>query len=117
MKSANIENRNQMNSLIRECNYYKKPIIELSENFRKLCDVINDPEDWTPEKPFCLAFEWMDTTFADIAFDEHMRDPVLVANIVKVCLEAFAELEKENLVYTGIINCPTLRLLKLSFTE
>ncbi|TVY57777.1 hypothetical protein LCER1_G000921, partial [Lachnellula cervina] len=49
---------------------------------------------WTTQKPFCLAFEWMDTTLAEVPFEEHVNDPVLVANIVKVCLEAFVELEK-----------------------
>ena len=101
MKSANLENETQVDSLVREYSYYKKPFIESSRNFRKLCDIINDPKDWTDQKPFCLAFEWMDTTLTEASFEEHMKDPVLVANIIKVCLEAFAELEKEHLVYTG----------------
>jgi hypothetical protein len=54
------------------------------------------------QKPFCLAFEWMDTTLAEVPFEEHMKDPVLVSNIVKVWLEAFVELEKEHLVYSGM---------------
>ncbi|KUJ07410.1 kinase-like protein [Mollisia scopiformis] len=44
----------------------------------------------------------MDTTLAEVPFEEHMKDPVLVANIVKVCLEAFVELEKEHLVYSDL---------------
>jgi hypothetical protein len=44
----------------------------------------------------------MDTTLAEISFEEHMEDPVLVASIIKVCLEAFVELEKEHLIYSGM---------------
>jgi len=41
-------------------------------------------------------------TLAEVFFKEHMKDPILVANIVKVCLEAFVELEKEHLVYLDL---------------
>jgi serine/threonine protein kinase len=102
VKSADVENQTQVDCLVKEYKYYKKPSIESSRNFRKLCDIINDPIGWTAQKPFCLAFEWMDTTLAEVPFEEHMKDPVLVANIVKVCLEAFVELEKEHLVYSGM---------------
>ncbi|KAH9224447.1 kinase-like domain-containing protein [Leptodontidium sp. 2 PMI_412] len=44
----------------------------------------------------------MDTTLAEVPFEEHMKDPALIANIVKVCLEAFVELEKEHLVYSDL---------------
>lgn len=97
-----------MDSLVKEYKYYKKPCIESSKSFRTPCDIINDPIDWTDQKPFCLAFEWMDTTLAEVPFNEkqRMENPVLVANVVKVCLEAFAELEKEHLVYSGISFLP-----------
>jgi hypothetical protein len=39
---------------------------------------------------------------AEVPFEEYIKDPVLAANIVKVCLEAFVELEEEHLVYSGI---------------
>ncbi len=106
VKSADLENQTQVDCLVKEYNYYKKPSIESSRNFRKLCDIINDPISWTAQKPFCLAFEWMDTTLAEIPFEQHMKDPVLVANIVKVCLEAFFELQKEHLVYSGMPFAP-----------
>ncbi len=102
LKSANLENQTQMDCLVKKYQYYKKPSIESSRNFRKLSDIINDPIGWTAQKPFCLAFEWMDTTLAEVPFEEHMKDPILVASIVKVCLEAFVELEKEHLVHSGI---------------
>jgi serine/threonine protein kinase len=102
VKSADLENQTQVDCLVKEYKYYKKPSIESSRNFRKLCDIINDPIGWTAQKPFCLAFEWMDTTLAEVPFEEHMKDPILVANIVKVCLEAFVELEKEHLVYSDL---------------
>ncbi|CZT08249.1 uncharacterized protein RAG0_13405 [Rhynchosporium agropyri] len=107
VKSADLENQTQMDSLVKEYKYYKKPSIESSTNFRKLCNVIHVPTGWTAQNPFCLAFEWMDTTLAEVPFEEHMKDPVLVANIVKVCLEAFVELEKEHLVYSGMQFTPT----------
>jgi serine/threonine protein kinase len=88
--------------LVKEYKYYQKPSIGLFRNFRKMCDVINDPIGWTAQKPFCLAFEWMDTTLAEVPFEKYMKSPVLVANIVRVCLEAFVELEKEHLVYSGM---------------
>ena len=112
VKSAHLENETQVDCLIKECEYYKKPSIESSRDFRKLCDIINDPIGWTAQKPFCLAFEWMDKTLAEVPFAEHindpvfMNDPVLVANIIKVCLEAFVELEKEHLVYAGMSFTP-----------
>ncbi|XMA16272.1 hypothetical protein WAI453_009063 [Rhynchosporium graminicola] len=102
VKSADLENETQMDSLVKEYKYYRKPSIESSTNFRKLCDVIHVPTGWTAQKPFCLAFEWMDTTLAEVPFEEHMKDPGLVANIIKVCLEAFVELEKEYLVYSDL---------------
>ncbi|CZT03806.1 uncharacterized protein RCO7_07568 [Rhynchosporium graminicola] len=102
VKSADLENETQMDSLVKEYKYYRKPSIESSTNFRKLCDVIHVPTGWTAQKPFCLAFEWMDTTLAEVPLEEHMKDPGLVANIVKVCLEAFVELEKEHLVYSDL---------------
>ena len=101
VKSADVENTAQIDSLLREYKYYKKPFIESSPNFRKLYDVINDPTGWTIHKPFCLAFEWMAMTLAEVSFEEHVDRPVLVAKIVKVCLEALVELEKQRLVYTG----------------
>ena len=42
-------------------------------------------------------------TLADVSFEDHMRSPVLVAAIVKTCLEAFAVLGRANLVYTGML--------------
>jgi hypothetical protein len=45
----------------------------------------------------------MDTTLAEVPFEKHMKDPVLVVDIVKVCLEAFVVLEKEHLVYSGML--------------
>lgn len=102
VKSADLENQTQVDCLVKEYKYYKKPSIESSRNFRNLCDIINDPIGWTAQKPFCLAFEWMDMTLAEVPFEEHMKDLVLVANIVKVCLEAFVELEKEHLVYSDL---------------
>ena len=101
VKSADLENQTQMDCLVKEYKYHQKPSIKSSRNFRKLCDIINDTVGWTAQKPFCLAFEWMDTTLAEVPFEEHMKDPVLVANIVRVCLQAFVELEKEHLVYSG----------------
>ncbi|KAH8728767.1 hypothetical protein GQ44DRAFT_724214 [Phaeosphaeriaceae sp. PMI808] len=101
VKSADLGNQTQMDCLMKEYKYYKKPSIESSRNFRKLCDIVNDPIDWTVQKPFYLAFEWMDTTLAEVPFEKRINNPILVANIVKVCLEAFAELEKEHLVYTA----------------
>jgi len=86
---------------VKEYKYYKRPSIHSSRNFRKLYDTINDPRSWTAQNPFCLAFEWMDTTLAEVSFEDHMKNPVLVASIVKVCLEAFVELEKEHIVYSG----------------
>ncbi len=50
----------------------------------------------------------MDTTLAEVPFEEYMKDPVLVANIVKVCLEVFVELENEHLVYLGILFTPRI---------
>ncbi|KAF7871644.1 hypothetical protein EAF04_003751 [Stromatinia cepivora] len=102
VKSADLENQIQVHCLVKEYKYYKIPSIESSRNFRKMCDVINDPIGWTPQKPFCLAFGWMDTILAEVSFEEHMKNPRLVANIVKVCLEAFVELEKDHLVYTDL---------------
>jgi len=75
-----------MDSLVKEYKYHQKPSIKSSRNFRKLCDIINDPIGWTAQKPFCLAFEWMDTSLAEVPFEEHVKDLVLVANIVKVCM-------------------------------
>ncbi|TVY18848.1 Cyclin-dependent kinase 20, partial [Lachnellula arida] len=102
VKSADLENQTQVDCLVKEYKYYKKPSIESSRSFRKLYDIINDPIGWTAQKPFCLAFKWMDTTLAEVPFEEHMKDPVLVANIVKVYLEAFVELENEHLVYSNL---------------
>lgn len=102
VKGANLENQTQVDCLVKEYNYYKKPSIASSKNFRRLCDIINGHIGWTAQKPFCLAFEWMDTTLAEVPFEEHMKDPALIANIVKVCLEAFVELGKEHLVYSGM---------------
>lgn len=102
MKSADLDNQAQVDCLVKEYNYYQKPAIESSGNFRGLRDVVNDPVGWTAQKPFCLVFEWMDTTLAEVPLEEPVEDLVLVANIVKVCLEAFVELEKERLVYSGM---------------
>ncbi|KAL3422952.1 hypothetical protein PVAG01_04699 [Phlyctema vagabunda] len=44
----------------------------------------------------------MDTTMAEVPFEEDIKDLVLVAKIVKVCLEAFLELEKEHLVCSDL---------------
>ncbi|CZT49051.1 uncharacterized protein RSE6_09833 [Rhynchosporium secalis] len=86
VKSADLENETQIDSLVKEYKYYRKPSIESSTNFRKLCDVIHVPTGWTAQKPFCLAFEWIDTTLAEVHFEKHMKDPGLVANIIKaVC--------------------------------
>jgi len=94
VKSADLENKTQVDCLVKEYKYYKKPSIQSSRNFRKLYDTINDPGSWTAKKPFCLAFKWMGTTLAEVSFEDYMKDPVLVASIVKVCLEAFVKLEK-----------------------
>ncbi|ESZ92265.1 hypothetical protein SBOR_7354 [Sclerotinia borealis F-4128] len=144
VKSAVLENQTQVDCLVKEYKYYKKPSIESSRNFRKLCDIINDPIGWTAQKPFCLAFEWMDTTYAhvklfrrvelfgnaaqngwyisskakywpetdsaqptwtedttlaEVPFGEHMKDPVLVADIVKVCL---ADLKPANVLISSV---------------
>ncbi|KAL2072517.1 hypothetical protein VTL71DRAFT_11860 [Oculimacula yallundae] len=82
VKSADFENQTQIDCL--------------------LYDIINDPIGWTAQKPFCLAFEWMDTTLAEVPFEQYMKDPILVAKIVEVCLEAFVELEREHLVYSDL---------------
>ncbi|KAK0113230.1 hypothetical protein ONS95_014925 [Cadophora gregata] len=102
VKSADPENQTQVDCLLKEYKYYKKPSMERSSNFRNLCDIINNPTCWTAQNPFCLAFEWMDTTLGEVPLAEYMNDPVLVANIVKVCLQAFVELEKEHLVYSDL---------------
>jgi hypothetical protein len=64
-------------------------------------DTINDQTSWTSETPFCLVLEWMDTTLAEVPFEKHTQGPVLIADIFKTTLEAFAELQKEKLVYSG----------------
>lgn len=55
-------------------------------------DTINNQSTWTDQKPFCLAFEWMDTMIAEIPPETQMQSPVLVAGILKVILETIGEL-------------------------
>jgi hypothetical protein len=101
VKTADVNDQIQMECLVKEYNYHERSSIASSKNFRRMYDTINDQTNWTAQAPFCLALEWMDVTLEDVSFKEHMHSPVLVANIVKTCLGAFAELEGENLVCSG----------------
>jgi hypothetical protein len=103
VKTADVNDRIQKDCLVDEYNYYRRPSIVSSKNFRRMYDTVNDQISWTAQTPFCLAFEWMNMTQAEVPFEEHMQSPVLVANILKTCLGAFAELQEENLVYSGTL--------------
>lgn len=104
VKTTDVHDKIRRNSLVKEYNYYRRSSIALSRNIRKMYDTINDQEDWTAQKPFCLAFEWMDTTLAAVSSETHRQSPVLAVNIFKAVLGAFSELEKEQLVYSGTIS-------------
>ena len=101
VKTADVNDKVQRECLLREYNNYRRPWIASSKNFRKIYDTVNDQTNWTAQKPFCLALEWMDTTLAVMPSESHVQSPVLVASILKTVLEGFAELEREHLVYSG----------------
>lgn len=74
----------------------QRPSIASFKYIRKMYDTVNNQSTLTDQNPFCLAFEWMDTTLAEKPPETQMQSPVLVAGILKVILESIGELENNT---------------------
>ncbi|KAI1977064.1 hypothetical protein LOZ53_006453 [Ophidiomyces ophidiicola] len=102
IKTTDPQVCSKKNSLFREYKYHKASSINACPSIRKMYDTINDPNDWTAEKPFCLALEWMDTTLEDVPAVIPLRSTALAKAVVEASLHAFVAADQEGLVYTDL---------------
>ncbi|KAL1858836.1 hypothetical protein Daus18300_009834 [Diaporthe australafricana] len=93
---------NHWESLKREYNQHSKPYIQSSPYFRQMHDTIN-PENittWSPERPFCLVLEWMETTLAQLPAESYYQNPLIVYKIFQALLEGSAQLAKSGQIHS-----------------
>ena len=104
IKTAPPNNKAARESLKREYNAYRISSIASNPYFRAIYDIISDPKNFDEdagESPPCLVLEWMDCTLAQVPFERHLQNYILIKAIMDAILFGLVTLDKEKLVNTG----------------
>ncbi|KAK2748459.1 hypothetical protein FQN55_004399 [Onygenales sp. PD_40] len=104
IKTAAPNDQHAKENLKRECESYLIPSIASGACFRKMYDVIGDPMNIGNgdggSVPY-TAFEWLETTLADVQYRPSMSNYAIIRAVVKTVLRSCIILADRELVNTG----------------
>ncbi|KAL8722864.1 MAG: hypothetical protein Q9181_007408 [Wetmoreana brouardii] len=103
IKTAAPDNDDARQCLKRELDVYRLPSIAKSPWFRKMHDVIGEPQnfdDGTSKPVPCLALEWMDHTLADLPCANAMRSYSIMKAVIETVMSSCVVLGDQQRVNT-----------------
>lgn len=104
IKTAAPKDQHARENLKRECERYLLPSVSSGACFRKMYDVIINPMNIGNSDDGSItyvAFEWLETTLADVKYQPDMHNYAIIKTIVKIALTSCIILADRQLVNTG----------------